>query len=751
MSKIENLPVHVGQQVQGVVYKVLPHFVLVRLPAGLHGILRQREVSWDEERPDLEKVFKVGDSIKAVVTKISEEENSIELSLRLAQRDPWDDFVKTHAVGGIVTGIVRGVREFGAFVEIEKGIEGLLPVSEIRYGEHVEKAQDVLWVGDQVVAVLQEIDLQQRKLRLSIKAYQDIRSSEFKRPMEEQISLKDFLDPVTQRRLRQAMGDIPKETVWFEPKHIQRVLIADDHEGFRTSLAQTLRDWGCIVLEAHNFQAVRDAIESSFDLIILDYHLSDGSTLSLAWQVVEKQKKASVLLLTGFEIDENEIAEARASGFAIEYKPFGPADLLEFLQRLEEQYEQTPHRYKLPETQQLESEKEQKALRENKNPDVQFALEQLVVQSGAQRAVLFRESIQKKGEIEWPYTVNFEITDPEAPITLQYSPVGDALYEQRRIVIQDVQKNPAGAKYLSRAVPFRACFGVPLHVSNSSSRYAVFFFFDQPLSSKLSEEWWQKKSEFLAQQIDREQVANLFINAQGELLRGQLRAGALHDVRNSLGGLEHVLDGLMRKVEELDTSYPPSEHTIENIRTNLLEAQAFTRQMKKTAELFRELGLSTKLELVSVNDIVRRSVERQMPLAGHLAVHLDFKPDNDLPATLLRPAHLQQAVENVILNGIQWCAERRIRQVSVRTAYRPQQNGLPIEISVEDTGPGIHRQLQDHRIFEMGYSTRPNGSGLGLFVARILLESMGGKIRVAHSVMEVGTTFVIELPLRKNP
>ena len=740
----------IGQRIRGEVYKILPYAVLIRLPGGLHGIVRQREMSWEVDRPDPEALFKLGDMLDAIVLKISEEENSIELSLRLVQNDPWGEFTRTYQPGDIVSGVVRGVREFGAFVEIQKAVEGLVPVSEIRAEGRVEKAQEALWVGDEVVAVIQDIQPERRQLRLSIKAYLESQVvPDSKGAAQGQTPISDFLDPMTRRRLRQAMGDIPDETIWPEPGRIQRILIADDHDKFRQSLAQTLRDWGYSVLETNNLESTRQQIEIPLDLAILDFHMSDGSTIALAKDIIGKQENIPILLLSGFEVDEKEIQEARSSGFVVEYKPFGPSDMLEYLQNLE-QTESGPASHP-SEPQNPVPESSQSQIPETHLNNVYKFLERLEEETKAQGIALFRESTLNPGEIEWPYIVNLDISSSDASTTLQYSPVGDVLFGQEIQEIQDASEHPARLKYLLPAIPFRACIGVPVQASVSSSRHALFLFsYQAGAFSEIGHAWLQEQAQLLAKLLEQEQVSNLFITTQADLLRSQLRAGALHEVRNSLGGLEYVLDGLMRRILEVDQPVLPHSSTLESFRTTLLEAQAFTRQMKKTAELFRELGLSTKLELASLNDIVRRSVERQSPLGSHLGVHLDFKPDNNMPAILLRPAHLQQVVENVILNAVQWCTNSRLRKVSVSSAYRTDGQDLPVEIRVTDTGPGIHRQLQENHIFEMGYSTRPDGSGLGLFVARILLQSMGGIIVVEHSVMEIGTTFCIKLPCNQN-
>ncbi len=112
---------------------------------------------------------------------------------------------------------------------------------------------------------------------------------------------------------------------------------------------------------------------------------------------------------------------------------------------------------------------------------------------------------------------------------------------------------------------------------------------------------------------------------------------------------------------------------------------------------------------------------------------------------------LHQVIDNLVLNALQWSAGRLRKNVLVTTHLDTGKPEPAIQIRVVDTGPGIHRRLQEKKIFDLGYSTRPGGSGLGLFVARELLDTLGGTVSVEESVMEVGSTFRVDLPVRKHP
>ena len=133
---------------------------------GADGLLHISEMSWGRvENP--KKTFKVGDSIKVLIKDI--EGTKIALSLKFEDSNPWRDAAEKYAVGREVTGKVARMTDFGAFVELEEGVDALLHVSQISK-EHIEKPSDVLTVGQEVTAKIVDFNEDEKKISLSIKA-----------------------------------------------------------------------------------------------------------------------------------------------------------------------------------------------------------------------------------------------------------------------------------------------------------------------------------------------------------------------------------------------------------------------------------------------------------------------------------------------------------------------------------------------------------------------------------------------------
>lgn len=157
--------IKIGDTVEGTVKNVTDFGAFIDL-GGCDGLLHISEMSWGRvENP--KKVFKVGDVVKVLIKDISG--TKIALSLKFEDQNPWRDAASKYAVGTEVTGRVARMTDFGAFIELEPGIDALLHVSQISK-EHIDKPSDVLKSGEEVTAKVVDFNEADRKISLSIKA-----------------------------------------------------------------------------------------------------------------------------------------------------------------------------------------------------------------------------------------------------------------------------------------------------------------------------------------------------------------------------------------------------------------------------------------------------------------------------------------------------------------------------------------------------------------------------------------------------
>ena len=157
--------IHEGDVVEGTVKNITDFGAFIDL-GGADGLLHISEMSWGRvENP--KKVFKVGDVVTVLIKEIAG--NKIALSMKFEDANPWKDSAVKYAVGNVVTGKVARMTDFGAFIELENGVDALLHVSQISR-EHIEKPADVLKVGEEVTAKVVDFNEADKKISLSMKA-----------------------------------------------------------------------------------------------------------------------------------------------------------------------------------------------------------------------------------------------------------------------------------------------------------------------------------------------------------------------------------------------------------------------------------------------------------------------------------------------------------------------------------------------------------------------------------------------------
>lgn len=157
--------IEVGMMVEGTVKNLTDFGAFIDL-GGADGLLHISEMSWGRV-DDPKKLFKVGDEVSVMIKDISD--TKIALTMKLDSNNPWKNAAEKYAKGTVVTGKVARMTDFGAFVELEEGIDALLHVSQISI-EHVEKPSDVLKAGQEITAKIVDFNEEGKKISLSIKA-----------------------------------------------------------------------------------------------------------------------------------------------------------------------------------------------------------------------------------------------------------------------------------------------------------------------------------------------------------------------------------------------------------------------------------------------------------------------------------------------------------------------------------------------------------------------------------------------------
>jgi small subunit ribosomal protein S1 len=161
-----------GAHVQGRVISVTDYGAFVELEQGIEGLVHVSEMTWSKRMKHPSKLVNVGDQVECVVLNVNPTERRISLGMRQLAANPWDSLHEKFPVGMTVEGRVRNLTDFGAFVEIEDGIDGLVHVSNLSWTKRVKHPSEVLKKGDRVKAIVLAIEPDKRRLSLGIKQLQ---------------------------------------------------------------------------------------------------------------------------------------------------------------------------------------------------------------------------------------------------------------------------------------------------------------------------------------------------------------------------------------------------------------------------------------------------------------------------------------------------------------------------------------------------------------------------------------------------
>jgi small subunit ribosomal protein S1 len=169
-----------GGKVRGKIVGIVDYGVFVELEQGIEGLVHVTEMSWSKKVQHPSKIAKVGDEVDVVVLDIKPSDRRVSLGIKQALPDPWLLTAEKYPVGTIVTGKVRNIAEFGAFVEIEDGFDGLVHVGDVSWTGRVKNPHEVFKKGEPVTAKVLKIDPENRRVSLGLKQVNDIWGDWFK-------------------------------------------------------------------------------------------------------------------------------------------------------------------------------------------------------------------------------------------------------------------------------------------------------------------------------------------------------------------------------------------------------------------------------------------------------------------------------------------------------------------------------------------------------------------------------------------
>jgi len=159
----------VGEQVKGKITKLVPYGAFVEVAVGVEGLIHVSELSWTKRITRPSDVLELGQEIESVVLGINIEEQKISLGVRQLEPNPWDNVESRFPIGSMIKGEVRNLTPYGAFIELEDGIDGMVHVSDLSWTRKINHPSETLKKGDEIEAIVLEIDKETQRISLGVK------------------------------------------------------------------------------------------------------------------------------------------------------------------------------------------------------------------------------------------------------------------------------------------------------------------------------------------------------------------------------------------------------------------------------------------------------------------------------------------------------------------------------------------------------------------------------------------------------
>lgn len=764
-----------GSSVACVVTRVEPFGIFARLQDApkVFGFIRPRDWSWSKRIFDITESISPGYAFEAVVTGHSAKKK-LELSRRLAMPDPFPNFLDRHKIGDVVLGQVTLVahNQTGVVLMLDEGVEGFVPRSEIPDAGVREEGFGLLaqdWVAARIIG------FQRDQVRLSIKEHLHARARDDERRDDSQTALRfhpELGPSLEDMRLNLELAEIAEPEIDPEVRRrLRRILVVEDSENVSESLEMIFEHFDFPCDRAGSIEEALGLLAAdAYDLLILDVNLPTGndpasSSSRGGVELVRRLREAPqgedepmiVFVLTATAAaDWAEIIRHQPNATTCFFqKPTRVSRLFRELAHLVHGRPAEDDRHFTAGFDPTGGPEVRPSHRRDRHGHegggvpgfgerIRASLEELAADTRASRVFVLAFRPGPRFEL---VAGDFEELTREVQQELDISPVGDVIRQKRFIAVADVSRNERRFKHLLDVTPLGSFAGVALAYSDQSE-YGLFVTGEAPDQLRgVTEERLRTTAHLVGHYIAEERLDQVITENQSLLLTGFLSDSLLHEIKNELQALAdytavQVMVGKKHK-NDLSALTPPEAM---ELKRSILGIQSVSKRLDELVVLFRNLAGRPRDETVDLNDRVKRLQETVRPFADGHNVILASDLDPDVPVMTANPKLIDQALLNLMINGIEQMATSGSshKKLTVRTRFQ-EDAPHPVEVVIADTGRGVH-WVHREKIFDLFFTTKERGTGLGLYISRFFVEQLGGRLVLRKSVLFSGSEFVIELP-----
>jgi len=719
------------------------------------GIIERSELSYFRLEEDLTRRFKPGEHIKAMVLAVPAS-GPLVLGVKQIEAPQWKKFVREHRTGEKLYGrVLRVHHKEGALVQIEHtgGVIGRIPPDE---SVDVGPGDVYLMAGDRVSAVLIDFDQDHQCAVLSLqrliqthdpwKSGSTISIGEL---AGEELQLFSFrLGLYGQHSFDAAIRRL-------KSRGIRTIFFCDDDEEVCRTYQQSYEFAGFQVITARGGEkGIEIANTRDFDLAIVDLHMKDKDGCEVA-QAIRQAKNCPLILVSGINNYHKHGYGEKLQRFgllnAILRKPFTINDIADKLEKIT-----------------ASSDTEANAL------SILDFLSQTIKETFRLEDTLasLLETIRAHTKADTVCVFETPIIDPKVSLvarcgdfpadfdkeTITRSPVKDVIVETHNLNqfdIPETERLPGNYfTNLCQIYPCRAIMARALRISGDK-RFGLFI-----MSKNPKREWKNLRlsvsamAEMVATAIERKRLEERFVSHQHFYTLGQISSSLIHELKNEEQIVSNSIQQLSRLADNVSRSDEPLSYDDELFQAGFHSAVdtlvKHTERIGRIQNLFVTFRHRQEVEKVNINQHLELLCDTLQPYAREQGVTLMYRAGS--PEGLwvqVNLTFLNQILTNLVMNSIEQTRRIRPDNGKIEVFYEADEVNRLLRIKVRDNGPGIHEAHRD-RIFELLFTSKPKGMGMGLYISRAFARAIHGELRIEYTCRFDGTVMVIELPLTQG-
>lgn len=667
--------------------------------------------------------------------------------------NPFKDFVSRHKIGDQVVGQVKLVAkgDAGILVALDAGVDGFIPRSEL---PETATHADGLGVlnGDLIIARI--LGFEKREVKLSVREHLRRRDQDYERRRSKRqttfsqhpelgLKLESLYWDLQLREIHEP--EVPAEVA----EHIRKILVVEDKQSLADSLEGVLGHLGFECHQASTLEEGRRALAAeTYDLLILDVNLSRQRGEELLRDLDAEVPKCLVVLTASEGVSWVEELDRRGDTMArVFQKPTSVESILRWLRDRLTNTPDTVHEERLFTAQESDTEiiPWGAGATTGHRASIQDLVDRLVQTTGAAQGVVLS---YRAGPIFERVAGDFPALSRQSQQHLEFSPISDVILERKYLYVVDVAQKPAEFRHLAQVFEVGTFVGIGLEYSDQAL-YGLFLW--GPTAGGLrdiSEERLRRSAGSIGVHLANRRFNEVIAQNQGLLLTGFLADSLLHEIRNELQTLDDFSWILVMLAKRFGKSRKGNleESDRADFSKSTVEVHQISQRLNQLVELFRNLAGKSPARIVDLNEALRRLAATLAPFAEEHQVEVDLDLADDLPELWVHPKLIDQPLLNLMINGVEQMADYGMppRRLRVATEHRPEDD-FPVRVSISDTGSGMHFTMKD-RIFDPFFSTKRNGTGLGLYLSKYFIERFGGRLELAHTFRFVGSELTVEIP-----